>query len=70
MTDSEALAKGAELMEWVRSSQDARLAVRGVCMSYGVETLGQLAVENPEAFELLHQSIKDMQEQIPIYWTP
>lgn len=61
---------GAELKEWTRRDRNAKLAVRGICLSYGVESLGQLADQEPEAFELMHQSIKDMMEQIPEYWTP
>lgn len=70
MTEQEALNMGQELMGWIRASPDARMAVRGVCASYECQSLGELAVAEPVAFEMLHEAIKDMMEQIPDYWTP
>lgn len=70
MTEREALEMGAKLAEWARSSPDARLAIRGMTKSYGYNSMGELAVAEPEAFELMYESIKDMMEQLPDYWTP
>lgn len=70
MTEQEILVRANELREWMGESRDAKMAVKGVCLSYGCSTVGELAALDNEAFEMLHESIKDMMEQIPSYWTP
>jgi hypothetical protein len=62
--------KVGQLMTWAMEIPDARLAIKGIVMSYKCATLEELAESDQEAFDLLYHSIGDMVEQIPNYWTP
>jgi hypothetical protein len=70
MTEAQQLLMEAQLMQWALEKPDMRLAIVGMVKSYKVNSLGELAAQDPEAFELLYDSIKDAIEQIPEYWTP
>jgi hypothetical protein len=70
MTESRESLMEAQLLGWALEHPDCRLAIVGVVKSYGKVALAELAAEEPEAFDLLYDSIKDMIEQIPTYWTP
>lgn len=61
------LHEAAELADWARQHTEVQMGILSVTRSRGCTSLGQLAIEHPDAFDELHDAMKTMLEELP--WT-
>ena len=59
------LARMHEFLRWTTSDRDIKMMGAAVCRERGYNNLGELAEQEPELFDELHEAARDLREQAP-----